>query len=266
MRNDSLLDDSLLRDSMLDEDEQALLKKPRPIGWFIAGVVTIAAGAFVAGYYMPLSQAHSKLLKKHQGLAQKADELDHSLKKDRSSLAATDTRRAALQKFIDGGAKVEKEASARVEMMAATAQTQLTAFTKAKLLEIEVEPSSLRLSFQDKALFRPRSSVPSGSAKSTLCKAVGGLAAEKDWGLTVVTRAPAGDKKYWETVGKRGAALAKILEERCDVPSHQIRVRTERPVAEGEEDNAGVTEIFLGPQNEARFSASAAPPEKAEGG
>jgi hypothetical protein len=257
----------MIDESLLDADEQALVRKPRPVGWFVAGILLIATVAGTFGYYVPLSAAHQKLVKAHEGLAKKASELDHALKQDRAVLASTEAGRAALQKFVDAGAEAEKESTARIDAVRAIAEDQLKGFTKGKLLEISTERVGLRLAFQEKALFLPRSAVASGGAKAVLCKAVGSIATEKDWLVTAVVRAPENDTKYWETAADKGAALAKILSEGCKFPSDNIVVRAAGSVSsDGKSTPAGVTEIYLGPQAPPHFSPGDAPATKTEGG
>ncbi len=139
----------------LDADENALAKKPRPIGWFVAGAITIATAAFVLSYYLPLSTAHATLASEYEKLAEKSRELDHSLRGNQKALESTEAGRAELQKFVDGGAAAEKELTVRLNTTQATAENQLEAFIKAKLVELSLKGPALEFSFKDAALFRP---------------------------------------------------------------------------------------------------------------
>lgn len=252
--------------SFLDADEEALVRRPRPFGWFAAGILAIGAGVGAIGYYVPLASAHTKLASTHEELAKKTSELDHALKQDRARLASTENRRADLQKFLDAGSNAERVAAARVEAVRAIAYAQLEGFVKAKLLEITTEPQSLRLSFVEKSLFRPLSAVPTPGAKSILCKAASSIAAESDWDVTLIVRGSVEEKKYWETVADKGSALAKIFEEGCKLSLDKLTVHLRGPTESDSSLHGGAIEIHLGPQQKKQFSPSEAPSEKAEGG
>lgn len=239
----------------LDADEQALVKKPRPVGWFVAGAVGIVALTVLAAYYLPLKSAHAKLVEEHAALAKKAAELDHWLKADRARLATTDSSRGALQKFIDTALTTDKERKGRLEIVQATVERELAAFLKSKLLTLETDADAVHLSFLEKAMFGPNSTTPSPSARGVLCKAVGGLSGSKDFTVEVVTRSSRDDTKYWETATNRAQALAKILEGGCSFSADKIRVTADRSLSEG----APRIDVYLRLDRDKPFSPSDAP-------
>jgi len=181
--------------SLIDDDEKAFTKKPKPIGWFVAGAVSIASVTLALSHYLPLKSAHQTLATQHGQLGKKSAELDHALKTDRATLTATDTRKRSLERFIAAGAQSETELNTSFELAAATIQNQLAPFIKAKLVQLELRPEALVISVADKLLFRGPTSALSPQAGGTVCKAVSHLASEKDWHVAAVTRSSAEDTK-----------------------------------------------------------------------
>jgi hypothetical protein len=217
----------------LDPDEQALVKKPRPVGWFVAGAVVIAALTVLAAYYLPLKSAHAKLIEEHSALAKKAAELDHWLKADRARLGTTEGNHAALQKFIDTAVATDKERRGRLDIVQTTVERELAPFLKSKLLTIQTDADEVHLSFLEKAMFGPNSSTASPGARGILCKAVGALSGSKDFTVEIVARSSTDDTKYWETATGRSQALAKILEGGCSFSADKIRAVADRSSSEG---------------------------------
>lgn len=247
--------------TMMDiDDEQSFAKKPKPIGWFVAGAVTIGSLTLALSHYLPLKSAHQTLVSQHDQLAQKSAELDHALKTDRTALAATDARKKTLERFIAAGAQAETELSTALEVASATAQNQLAPFIKAKLVQHSVEGGGLTLTFADKLMFRGPTSALAPQAGATLCKAVTPLVTEKDWVVRPLTASAPGDKKYWETASERAAALAQVLEAKCKIARDRIHTEVRGSTAADGEPSVG-TQLILGPATRPEFLASQAPSE-----
>jgi hypothetical protein len=221
-----------LMDDLLDLDEQALVKKSKPVGWFVAGAIAIAAGTAFAAYYFPLAGAHEKLVQEHEALAKKSAELDHSLKSERAALAQTEGGRDALQRFVDAGIATEKERKGRLQTVLATVERELAPFVKAKLVEIGTDAEGIQLSFQEKAVFRPGAGALAPNAGRTLCKAVAGLTGAKDFTLEATARGASDDAKYWETATERAKNVAELFEKTCSFSSHKLRAIADRPSAD----------------------------------
>lgn len=241
---------------LLDQDEQALMKKPRPIGWFAAGAVSILALGFAFGFYMPLSSAHEKLLGEHEKLAQKSQELDHALKGKTASLSATEGKRQELERFVTTGRDAEKTLKSQAEIAHATAANSLAAFTKAKLVESKVTDTGLEISYAEKVLFRPRTSSLLPQAKRPFCAAADALKQNSDWVVRVRTTADPGDDKYWETAGERAGTLAAALKDSCGISEDKISVAVVRPAA-GDDASRIIAEY--GPLSLPRLKGSEAP-------
>lgn len=219
----------VVMDDLLDLDEQALVKKSKPVGWFVAGAIAIVAGTAFAAYYFPLVSAHTKLVGEHEALAKKSAELDHSLKSERAALAKTEGGRDALQRFVDAGIATEKERKGRLQTVLATVERELAPFVKSKLVEIETDAEGIRLSFQEKAIFRPGAVGTAPNAGRTLCKAVGGLTGAKDFTVEATARSVSDDSKYWETATERAMNVAELFEKTCSFPGHKLRAIADRP-------------------------------------
>lgn len=230
---------------LLDLDEQALVKKPKPIGWFAAGAIAIVAGTAFAAYYVPLQSAHEKLVQAHEALAKKSAELDHSLKADRAKLTNTEGGRDALQKFVDAAVATEKERKGRLQTVLATVERELAPFTKSKLLEIETDAEGIKLSFQERAIFRPGTSATAPSAQRTLCKAVAGLTGAKDFTVEATGRTAGDNSKYWEVATERAKNVAQLLEKSCSFPAHKLRAVADRPSASSSAGPALVLQLRL---------------------
>ncbi len=241
----------------MDPDEQALVKKPKPVGWFVAGGVFIVAATAFAAYYFPLSSAHNKLVTEHEALAKKSAELDQALKAERATLEKTEGSRAALQKFVDSGVATEKERKGRLQTVLATVERELAPFVKAKLLEIKSDSEGILLTFDERAMFRPGSSASGPSAKRTLCKAVTGITGAKDFTVEATTRAKSDDSKYWETATERAKNVAEILDKSCSVPGHKIRAVADQPSSG--DSNAPALVLQLRLDRDKAFSPEDAP-------
>lgn len=246
-----------LMDDLLDLDEQALLKKPKPVGWFAAGAITIVAGAAFGAYYFPLSGAHSKLVQEHEALAKKSAELDHSLKAERAQLSKTEGGRDALQRFIDAGIATEKERKGRIQTVLATVERELAPFVKGKLLEIQTDAEGIQLMFQERAVFRPGAGGTAPNAQRTLCKAVGGLTGAKDFTVEATARAASDDAKYWDTATERAKNVAEALDKGCSFPAHKVRAVADRPASNDGKGPALIMQLRL--DREKVFSPNDAP-------
>lgn len=244
-------------DDLLDLDEQALVKKPKPVGWFVAGAIAIVAGTAFAAYYFPLNSAHEKLVQEHEALAKKSAELDHSLKAERARLATSEGGRDALQKFVDTAAATEKERKGRLQTVLATVERELAPFVKAKLLEIETDSEGIKLSFEERAIFRPGSSATGPSAQRTLCKTVGGLTGAKDFTVESTARAASTDSKYWETATERAKNVTELLARSCSFPAHKLRAIADRPSSNDSKGPALIVQLRL--DREKVFSPNDAP-------
>jgi hypothetical protein len=242
---------------VLDADEQALMKKPRPVGWFAAGAVAVGTLGFVFGFYMPLSGAHDTLLANHEKLAKKSHELDHALKTKTQALQATEERRSNLERFVSTAGDQEKSLKTKFEIAHATAQNELKAFAKAKLLETSVGDAGVELQYSEKLIFRPGASALGPQAKRAVCVVSQMVQQAEDWTVTLRVPAGQGDTKYWETAGDRVAALAGLLESGCSVASPKIVAAAVRP-GEGAKDAQTIT-LVVGPKVLPRVKGSDAP-------
>lgn len=239
-----------------DEDEQALMKKPRPVGWFAAGALAIVGLGFAFGFYLPLSSAHEKLLNEHEKLAKKSHELDHALKEKSAALSSAESRRQDLVRFVSEAGDKEKGLRSKLEIGQATVENELKAFIKAKLVESVVTDEGLEVTFAEKVLFRPRTSSVLPQAKGSLCSVADILKQNGDFRIALSVPADADDTKYWETAGERVGSLANLLEGSCQIAADKISSAAVRP---SESDQAGKVVVLVGPAELPRVKGSEAP-------
>ena len=208
--------------SAFDLDEAALVKKPKPIGWFAAGLIGVAALGFVGAYYLPLQAAHTTLLEKHEELAKKSNELDQALKDKNKALTSSTQRKDELERFVKGGTEAENKLKSQLQIEQATAERQLTAYIKAKLAHVEVADTELVLGFSERAVFSPHAEKMIPQSQTQICKAIQSIGQNKDFTLRVETRTPATEKDAWALSAARAAAAAELLTARCKVDAGQV--------------------------------------------
>ncbi len=242
--------------SGFEMDEAALVKKPKPIGWFAAGLIGIGALGFVAAYYLPLQEAHSTLLEKHEELAKKSSELDQTLKSKTQTLSGTEQRRDALEVFIKSGQEAEAKLKSQLEMAQATADRQLAAYTKGKLARIELKPDALLIAFTERASFSPHSDRLVPQLGGQICKATSSLSQNTQFRVTVEAAVPEDEKDAWKLASQRAAAAAGLLADRCQVKLDNLSAQA-RLVKAGASADALI--LHLEPNAPAFLRASQAP-------
>jgi flagellar motor protein MotB len=207
----------------IDLDEQALIKKSRPWGWFAAGVATIGLLAFGLGYTLPLQRAHALLASEHEALAQKARELDQALGKAQSSLASTESARGGLQQKVTKVTEARQALKSTLEVAAATIERQVAGLVKAKVVQLTPAEEHLDVVIQQKKLFLPRSANLNPGLTSSLCKMLSPL--DQDKGLRVEITVPvvAEEKEPWKMAGEQAAAIAQTISDKCSTPAGRLR-------------------------------------------
>jgi len=229
--------------SELDADEQALMKRPRPIGWFVAGLVGIAAVGFVVASHLPLSAAHETLVAEHETLAKKAAELSHGLTDARVQLEKTEKDRVELRARIDDIDKAAAAETALFERAAATAQSQLDKFVKAKVVTIDSSAGHFSAGFDVTKLFVGAASKPNAAYIKALCSASESVTRRGDLTLEIVVPvAVADDAKAWTLAAERSAELAALVTKQC-------KLAPERVVASA---RSGATAVLLLVRHEQR--------------
>lgn len=215
-----------MRNAALDLDEQALVKKPRPWGWFAAGLIGLGTVALALGYALPLKRAQELLASEHENLARKARELDQALGKTQSSLSKTEQERASLDQRVSAVQDARQALRTRIDVASATTENQLAALKKAKVMEIAAGPTGVDVTILKKALFLPASAKIAPRLAPTLCKAVAPLTTEKDWKVSVSVPIAADEKEPWLTASEQAAAVAAELAGRCNVDASRLEARS----------------------------------------
>ncbi len=209
--------------SELDADEQALMKRPRPIGWFVAGLVCIAAAGFVVASHVPLSAAHKTLVAEHETLAKKAAELSQGLTDARVQLEKTEKERGDLRARVDGVDKAAAAETALFERAAATAQSQLDKFVKAKVVTVQSDADHFSAGFDVTKLFVGATSKPNAAYAKALCSASESVMRPGDLGLEIVVPvAVADDAKAWTLAAERSAELAALVTKQCKLAPERV--------------------------------------------
>jgi len=242
--------------SAFDLDEAALVKKPKPLGWFAAGLVAIVALGFAAAYYLPLNEAHSALLEKHEALAKKSNELDQALRARGKDLTTATQRKDELERFLKQGQDAEAKLKSQFEIVKATAERQLAAYVKAKLAHIESAASELTIGFSERAAFAPHTERMIPQVQSQICKAMESVGQGKDFKTIVETRVPEDEKDAWALAAKRVAVAADLLTTRCKVERERVSAQAVL-VAAGTTGDALV--LRVAPKASPLLAASQAP-------
>jgi hypothetical protein len=209
----------------VDLDEQALIKRPRPVGWFVAGLVTIAGLGFVLAVYLPLRAAHHQLADAHAGLARKAGELDRDLKASRLALGKAEEARDALRARTDGLDKNDKERGALVERTARALEGDQAKLIAAHLLTVESDASGVNARLPLDKLFVGPSAKLAPAFQKALCSVSAGLGLPGGLELraTVPVLAPA-DTKAWTLAAERAAALGEHWTGKCKAEGSRLVV------------------------------------------
>jgi hypothetical protein len=236
--------------SDLDLDEQALVKKKRPWGWFVAGLVFLLSVTFALAFTVPLSNSHEALTAEHEKLAKKASELDRAFINTKKQLDETEEKRRGLDKTITDVREARKELASRLEMSSKTVEGSLTSIMKAKLAEVTPSEEELTVTIKNKALFLPRSSKMNPSMGRLLCKVIADGASDKSWRTKIAIAFAADDKDAWEKAGEQAAALGTLLSDRCELASESFLVGVQ-PKAEAKD--ADSTTFCIGPDEVPRL-------------
>lgn len=230
--------------SDLELDEHALIKKKRPWGWFMAGLVALGAITFGLGFALPLDRAHATLQGEHEALAKKAAELDQAFIATKTKLDSTEKERSELERLVTTVRDGRKELASRLQIVGATAERQLAPYVKAKLATVAVNPETLQISLKNRLVFMPRSAKVNPRLKKTLCTSVEGAAQEKGWRVTATISPEAGNDDPWEALGERSGTLAALLGDECKLSPEAFRTQIGLTSQGLEEDS---TQLSIGP-------------------
>jgi hypothetical protein len=207
----------------LDLDEQALIKKSRPWGWFAAGLCLLAVLGLGLGYAFPLQRAHALLVSEHEALAQKARELDQALGKATSSLSKTESERGGLEDKIDRVKDARQSLKTSIEVAAATVEQQVPGLVKSKAVQVTPSDERLDVFIQKKTVFLPRTTKLNPGIASNLCKMLAPLGKDKGLKLDLVVPVASEEKEPWKTAGEEAASLAQEVCERCETAADRVR-------------------------------------------
>ena len=208
-------------------------RKPRPWGWFLAGLLAIGGASFLLSFYVPLKSSYDKLLGEHEALAKKARELDDNFVRTKSALEATEVKRATLQKGVDEKDSAARASSDRLGAVSAAIQKQIGKQIESGLLKLETKPSEIVLRVDTAKVLAPTGKVLPFGTKAFCAVAA---AAGKDDGLSVSVALPvSGDKgDVWGNAGKAAGGVAEALQH-CKMPSERLNVAMAQPANEADQ-------------------------------
>lgn len=206
-------------------EENALVKKPKPIGWFIAGLMGIGFAGFAAAFYLPLTSAHELLVAEHEKLAQKAQELDQTVRSRGSELASASGRKDALESFIATAAEKEKAYRTKSQELDKSVADGMDKLVRAKQVSVESGDDGSRISVSNALLFKPKTSKPLPAALKVAC-AVAYATKGRDAKIRVEIGANAGDKEAFTNAAAQAGAIADLLAA-CKLESSAVSVHVE---------------------------------------
>jgi hypothetical protein len=198
--------------------------KPGRWGWYLAGLVVLGSAGFVLSYYLPLMNAHSALVTKHDQLGSKAAELDHALKTTKEKLDSTEKQRVALQATETERASALKASSDKLKTAQATIENTLARSIKSKRLTIDSDATELVLKFSKAFVYLPASAKVSATGRRLLCSATKVLSSDMRLRTAVsVPVASGASADDWSMANKQAGAAAAVLLEGCGKTRSPVR-------------------------------------------
>jgi hypothetical protein len=236
--------------SSFGTEEMLLAKKPKPVGWMVAGLMGLGLAALGLGYYMPLLKAHTMLIDAHDVLAKKAAGLDGQLRTQGSSLSETTARRDALERVLSEAAEKESAFSQKAASVRSGLESALAKLVQAKQATLRTAgPAAVAVTPQN-LLFRPQSEKTLPFASKFACTVAKAL--PKSSGAELVVNVLASDAASLPAAAARAGSLAQVLVESCHVDAAQVRAMARA----GSEE---VVEVTVSPGEAPRLQAESIP-------
>lgn len=221
-------------ESLDDLDALALRKKPKPIGWFVAGAVAIFGAGFVFAYYLPLRQAQAELTSRHEALAQKSHELDASLKKTRAELSKLTDDHGSLSREVTGEKDKARTRQAELDTAKSATEQALAPFAKSSGASYRLGAHGVHVTFPAATFFKSPSKAPLPRAAGILCAAGKALGVSPTSSLRIALDADGGDDAARKAAAEQAAALAGLAVGRCKVAAERVVFEVRRPAAGAE--------------------------------
>ncbi len=198
--------------------------KPRPWGWFLAGLLALGTTGFVLSYYLPLTRAHDALVMEHEKLGTKAAELDHALRTTQEKLDATEKERARLQATEDERAAAAKATNDKLQIAKATVENVLASSVKNQRVTIESDGATLSLEFGKPWIYSPSSAKVSPTGRRLLCAAMKVIATDMRMRVAVsVPVAQDAPTEDWAQASEQAGAAAAVLLDGCGARAIPVR-------------------------------------------
>jgi hypothetical protein len=212
----------------VDELELAALgakknRKPRPWGWFLAGLLFIGGGTFVLSFYVPLKGSYGALLSEHEKVAKKARELDDALVASKTAFESTEAKRASLQKAADERTGAESAVGEKASAISAEIEKALGKKRETDRISLATKNGRVIVGFDPSRVFLPVVGKVSPAATKSLCSVGGVVGKDESLALRIVMPVAADAKSdAWADAGKRATGLAEALMQRCKVAGSRL--------------------------------------------
>lgn len=209
----------------LDLDAIALIRKPRPWGWFIAGLLAIGASGFVLGYYVPLRSAHHLIAKEHESLAKKSAELNHALVQTKAELETAAGKLRTLEVAERERVRRERSRADEYEAISGLIQQGAKALVAAKVLTVTSSPAEATASLPMEVAFPHGAKAVAPSLAKSLC-AIGKSAKERPSLQLELELAVPGtlDAPMQTLLASQEGSLTSMMVGACKVPAERLRV------------------------------------------
>ncbi|HSC86326.1 MAG TPA: hypothetical protein VLC09_03615 [Polyangiaceae bacterium] len=200
----------------LDLDESALVKRPRPTGWYVAALLGLVGAGIVGAFYLPLRSAHSKLVGAHAELAQKTGALDRTLRETRGELEKVRGEKDRLSGSASERERSERDGVAQLERIAGTLKAAQAKAVQAGWLKIETDAQGVRATLPTAKVFVGVTPRLTPAAFGPLCASGESLKLPGEVALRVVLHVATGaDAKAWSLAAERASEISRSLGERC---------------------------------------------------
>jgi chemotaxis protein MotB len=206
--------------------------KPSGTRWgrVFVGLLLVAAGTFVAAYYLPLYRAQQKLGQQYRELQQRAAGLSNTVDKTTAELTSASKERDELKTARDEQQVATETAQQQQQSLRAELAGKLDKVLKKGGGAVVASERSVVVALNEALLFAPQKLVLSPQAKPLLCdiaKIAGShfirVHVTTADGATASTPASASSSvNPWALSAERAAAIAGALAQQCSFPAAQL--------------------------------------------
>jgi hypothetical protein len=225
----------------LDLDELSLIRKPRPWGWFVAGLLAIAGAGFVLAYHVPLRSAHRTLASEHEGLARKSAELSHALVETRAGLEVAAGKLHSLEVTERERVRAERSRGDEFEAISGLIQQGAKPLVSAEVLSVTSNSTEAQASLSAESVFPRGAKAVAPSLVKSLCQIVRPVKERTTLQLDVeIAYQGTLDAPGLALLSSQEGSLTSLMIGACKVPAERLRnVHFVLPQQQGEEMREG---------------------------